>query len=936
MKLVLLKKSILIFLFSITQARLSASVLREDISFSNGWRFHLGYGLDDYGIGPGNNWSNSFIQISGNCTNMFPDPHRMSFTDCGLACAYEPQCTAWYQHGRSCAVAYGLTNCTPAVNNASATGGYRSNITPLQTMYNFASDILTEEISWKIIDSPHDALMDINNTFAESGGDANHGYRCRNVTWYRKRFTLPKDWNTGGGIIYLRFEGVMHFTQFWLNGLYLGSHSATYDEFTIRLDNVSSLRLSSNNVLAIRADSSYGSEHWYGGGGLIRAAQIVRVPSINIVEHGVYIPSEVGPSRLVNFFAEIQNFLTTDEQVSVRFDIVDNINGGVVLASIESSKVNIPPQDSTNPITAIATVSLTLPTTVKMWSINSPTLYTVVSTILQAGVEVDTVNVTSGWRTTRWDANLGFFLNDESIKQRGFSHHNSFGGVGVAIPQRLDIFRVSVGRTLGANIHRMSHNPYRKSLYDVLDTLGVLVWNENRDFGPSYTYQMGEMAKRDRNHAAIIVNSLGNEIELVNLPSVGEEMVALSKKFDPSKLTTANSLESDGLFAVIDIQGLSHAANATFEATRALRPNQPLVLSECCSCTSQRYPHVQIGDSCIYKENSPGIDNDYVAGSLGVWTLIDYFGEPPGLWPFVSSSFGQFDLAGFPKPNAYVYSTMWREMITTSDPSRPPLLSRPVARVFTALDQIPDSDISIQGIVSSSYAELFVDGISQGILSSIGRVLNWTVQSINTNVTLNALDKPSGSILSSHTVYKPQSVITSLAAVLDVPSIKTGTGTSLYLDGEDIALIRVSTVDSFGNFISIVPINVTFSILSGPGRVAGISSGNPASHEEPNGQVVETFGGLARVLIQVSVDCTSSHRDRMISIDIDGGQRTKVLAPGVTCPTDPIIVLVSTLDGSINTTVTIPVSGDPNDAPLASAVRGFQTAAIDFMETFVG
>jgi hypothetical protein len=145
-----------------------------------------------------------------------------------------------------------INNTSNSLNNASATGGYRSNITPLQTMYNFAADILTEEISWKIIDSPHDALMDINNTFAESGGDANHGYRCRNVTWYRKRFTLPNDWNTGGGIIYLRFEGVMHFTQFWLNGLYLVSHSATYDEFTIRLDNVSSIRLSSNNSVDLQ------------------------------------------------------------------------------------------------------------------------------------------------------------------------------------------------------------------------------------------------------------------------------------------------------------------------------------------------------------------------------------------------------------------------------------------------------------------------------------------------------------------------------------------------------------------------------------------------------------------------------------------------------------------------------------------------------------
>ena len=910
---------------------------REEISFSNGWRFHLGVGGDDAGPGPGNDWTKSFTQITGPCDGMFPDPHRMSFTDCGQACAYQPNCTAWYQHGRSCAVAYGATNCTPAVNNASATGGYRSYVTPLQISYDFAAESLPEADSWKIIDAPHDALMDINNTFSESGGDENHGYRVRNVAWYRKSFSLPSEWSQGGGAVYIRFEGVMHIAQLWLNGLYLGMHSASYNEFTVRLDNVSSVRFGSNNVLAIRADGSFGSEHWYGGAGLIRSIYIVRVPSINIVDNGVYVPSELQNDRSVNLYAEIQNFETNQVQVSVRFDIVDKTNLAVILASVESPQVNVPSQIPTIAISAIATASLVLPQTVQLWGINSPSLYTVVATILQAGVEVDAVNVTAGWRSTKWDPDTGFYLNNESIKQRGFSHHNSFGGLGVAMPPRLDVFRVSVSRTLGANIHRMSHNPYRRSLYEALDTLGVLIWNENRDFGPAYTFQMGEMAKRDRNHAGIIVNSLGNEIELVNLPSVGSEMVALSKEFDPSRPTTANTAEADGLFSVIDIQGLSHATNATFETFRTARPNQPLVLSECCSCISQRFPRVPSSDACIYKENSPGLDNDFVAGSLGVWTLIDYVGEPQGPWPYVSSSFGQFDLAGLPKPNAYVYSTMWRERVNASNPRRPPLVIRPVARVMTLLDQIPLSGVSIHGIVSTSYAELFVDGLSLGVVESFGVALSWNVLSVSANVTLNAVDQLSGgSILASHTVFKPQDVIiAALQVVLDVPSLTTGTGTSLYLDGEDIALIRISTVDAAGTLISIAPLNVTFSILSGPGRVAGISSGNPTSHEEPNGATVETFGGLARGFVQVNLDCTSPFRDRMIAIDVDGGARTNVLPSSSSCPTDPIVVLVTTLDG-LNATISIPVSGDPNDSPLAAAARGFSTAAIEFMETFVG
>ena len=72
----------------------------------------------------------------------------------------------------------------------------------------------------------------------------------------------------------------------------------------------------------------------------------------------------------------------------------------------------------------------------------------------------------------------------------------------------------------------------------------------------------------------------------------------------------------------------------------------PQVLSECCSCTSQRADR-DLGASCSGGQNSAGV-MPYVTGSLGVWTLMDYFGEPggDGVWPYVSCDFGNFDIAG--------------------------------------------------------------------------------------------------------------------------------------------------------------------------------------------------------------------------------------------------------------------------------------------------
>ena len=129
---------------------------------------------------------------------------------------------------------------------------------------------------------------------------------------------------------------------------------------------------------------------------------------------------------------------------------------------------------------------------------------------------------------------------------------------------------------------------------------------------------MGEMVKRGRNHASIIVNSLCNEFECVNLPEVGKTMVALSRAMDPTKKTTANSNGDDGLAADIDVQGFSHAPSSKFIAAHAASPTQPLVLSECCSCSTQRLPR-ETSDACMISQNAP-MEVPFVAGSLGVWT----------------------------------------------------------------------------------------------------------------------------------------------------------------------------------------------------------------------------------------------------------------------------------------------------------------------------
>ena len=210
----------------------------------------------------------------------------------------------------------------------------------------------------------------------------------------------------------------------------------------MRLDNVSVAAWGSCNVLALRADASFGSEHWYGGGGITRAVTLVRAPPQSFVESGVFVAAELDPSESEDAStasAEWQDMTGGSVAGAVRFDV--RSPGGALLAS-NTTAMSTAPRNGT---AHAGPVQLRFnPGALQYWATSTPALYVVTATLLVQAAPVDVINVTVGLRRTHWDGAKGFYLNGKPLKQRGFSHHNSFAGVGVAMPQRLDLFRVQV------------------------------------------------------------------------------------------------------------------------------------------------------------------------------------------------------------------------------------------------------------------------------------------------------------------------------------------------------------------------------------------------------------------------------------------------------------------------------------------------------------
>lgn len=208
------------------------------------------------------------------------------------------------------------------------------------------------------------------------------------------------------------------------------------------------------------------------------------------------------------------------------------------------------------------------------------------------GAIVDSQSARHGFRTLRYDADHGFFLNEKHFKVRGFCDHNNFGVVGMAVPERVKLFRAQALRSTGGNGRRMSHNPPDPLMLDIYDRLGTVVMDENRLFANStkYVANMGAMVRRDRNHPSVVIWSFCNEAGCEgDRETGGPSFREITYAEDGSRPVLANMFTfADLLSDTIDVQGFSHQDRAKLEACHEKLPNKPIFMSEWYVCFQYR------------------------------------------------------------------------------------------------------------------------------------------------------------------------------------------------------------------------------------------------------------------------------------------------------------------------------------------------------------
>ena len=148
---------------------------------------------------------------------------------------------------------------------------------------------------------------------------------------------------------------------------------------------------------------------------------------------------------------------------------------------------------------------------------------------------------------SRYDADDGFFLNEDHFKVRGFCDHNNFGVVGMAVPSRINLYRAQASRAVGGNGRRTSHNPPDTALLEIYYRLGVVVIDENRLFANEtrYVENMGVLVKRDRNHPSVVIWSFCNEGGCEgDHEAGGPRFKEIAYRYDGSRPTLANMFTS--------------------------------------------------------------------------------------------------------------------------------------------------------------------------------------------------------------------------------------------------------------------------------------------------------------------------------------------------------------------------------------------------------
>ncbi len=711
-----------------------------------------------------------------------------------------------------------------------------------------------DDAAWQEVQIPHDWVTTLPYALEASHS---HGYKTvgwkypeTSVGWYRKTIVIPND--DLGKRLMLRFDGIFRNARVWFNGFYMGTEPSGY--VTQVYDITPYIKYGDENLICVRADASLEEGWFYEGAGIYRDVWLEKMAEVSVAPFGTFVRADLQKkpgAAVLMVRTEVTNSGLETQHYTVDIRLLD-AEGREVVYGKDNYPSNLKAKDTKGQECMLIVKEPHL------WSPDDPYLYQVEHIVKVDDKVTDVYTTTIGIRDIRFDAEQGFLLNGKPLKLKGVNMHQDHAGVGTAIPDALQAWRIRQLKAFGCNAYRASHNPMTPALLDICDREGILVIDENRLMGinDEHLRLLERMIKRDRNHPSIILWSDGNEEwgleNTIQGTRLAEAMREYTKLFDPTRPSTVANAGGTELIKGLDVVGFNYIVQNDVDNRKAANPSWKIVGTEETSGCGTRgwyfnspdYPGRMVSmnrdtthhhvENVIERGWQFYTERPWAAG-LFYWTGFDYRGEPnPLKYPAHDSEFGILDYCGFPKDEAYYLKAWWTD--------------EPTLHIFPHwnLQGHEGEEIDLWAYSNCDEVELIVNG------KKLGR----QPMPKNGHLKWRAVYQP-GRVVAYG--YKNGKRIMTQTIETTKPAYQTvlkADHTEPTADGRDVAVITVEVQDKKGRVVPDACPVLTFT-LEGEGRILGAGNGDPMfpGQDHPSDAncrefTIPAFNGLAQVLIQ--------------------------------------------------------------------------------------
>ncbi|PWI13936.1 beta-galactosidase [Streptomyces sp. Act143] len=412
--------------------------------------------------------------------------------------------------------------------------------------------------------------------------------RYNPVGQYRRTFTVPRGWS--GRRTFLHFEGVKSAHYVWINGELVGYHE---DSFTPAEYDITDHLRPGTNQIAVEV-YRYSDGDWLEDQDMIRLSGIFRsvhlysTPAVHLRDFKLDTPlADDHTSARLSVTASVRAYEAGHAGTyTVETQLYDADGHPVWTRPLQqSADVRAVGEDTT----VQAARAVPEP---RLWSAEHPYLYTAVLRLRDpAGRITETLSHRVGLREFALEDGL-MRINGRPVSFRGTNRHEMHPDRGTALTRADMIQDIRIIKRMNMNSVRTSHYPNNPQWLELADEYGLYLVGETNlethgirgeypgnhpDWTAACVARAQNMVHRDKNHASVVIWSLGNEA------GAGSTFTAMHDWIKSYDTTRVVQYEGDDSPGVSDIRSEMYESPARVEArAKDTADTRPYVMIEYC------------------------------------------------------------------------------------------------------------------------------------------------------------------------------------------------------------------------------------------------------------------------------------------------------------------------------------------------------------------